>query len=221
MTSTDWQGSSLGSGLTFPPSPHYNPTFGSFDLVSSPVWWETETNIGLCCPGWPQSKTESKQKNKGSVPRPCSRIEKTDTNCNWHVLYSRQRIDAGTGSVGNKKTSWNHQNYSIAEIGQYTKKSPGDRKRLAITQNLMKFYELTSVWKTHNNNNNNNPISTIRPDQVEKKKTERICRIVDFAAPVDHMVKLKEGKKRDKYLDLAWKLKKKNYGTWKWRWYRL
>ena len=33
------------------PSPssnyHYNPTFGLFDLVSSPVWWEAETNISL------------------------------------------------------------------------------------------------------------------------------------------------------------------------------
>ena len=32
---------------------------------------------------------------------------------------------------------------------------------------------------------------------------KEICRIVDFAVPVDHWVKLKENEKRDKYLDLA------------------
>ena len=46
MTSIVQQGSSLGLGTTFPSlSPHNNRPFGSFDLVSSPVWWEAETNI--------------------------------------------------------------------------------------------------------------------------------------------------------------------------------
>ena len=36
---------------------------------------------------------------------------------------------------------------------------------------------------------------------------KRTCRIVDFAIPADHRMKLKESKKRDKYLDLARKLK--------------
>ena len=35
-----------------------------------------------------------------------------------------------------------------------------------------------------------------------------------------HRIKLKEGGKRDEYLDLARELKK-NYGTWKWQWYQL
>ena len=29
-------------------NPHYNPIFGSFDLVSSPVWWKAVTNDCLC-----------------------------------------------------------------------------------------------------------------------------------------------------------------------------
>ena len=33
-------------------------------------------------------------------------------------------------------------------------------------------------------------------------------RIVDFAAPADHGVKLKKCEKKDKYLDLYWELKK-------------
>ena len=31
---------------------------------------------------------------------------------------------------------------------------------------------------------------------------------MDFAVPVDHRVKLRESEKKDKYLDLAWELKK-------------
>ena len=36
----------------------------------------------------------------------------------------------------------------------------------------------------------------------------RICKIVDFAVPADHRIKLKECEKKDKYLDLAKELKK-------------
>ena len=36
----------------------------------------------------------------------------------------------------------------------------------------------------------------------------KICKIVDFAVPAVHRIKLKECEKRDKYLDLARELKK-------------
>ena len=36
------------------------------------------------------------------------------------------------------------------------------------------------------------------------------CKIIDFAVPADHRIKLKEYEKKDKYLDLARELKKKN-----------
>ena len=36
----------------------------------------------------------------------------------------------------------------------------------------------------------------------------RICKIVDFAVPADHRIKLKEWEKKDKYLDFARELKK-------------
>ena len=54
-------------------------------------------------------------------------------------------------------------------------------------------------------------ISARRPDLIiinKKKKKKRICKIVDFAVPVDHRIKLKECEKRDKCLDLARELKK-------------
>ena len=33
-----------------------------------------------------------------------------------------------------------------------------------------------------------------------QQKKKRICKIVDFAVPADHRIKLKEYKKKDKYL---------------------
>ena len=49
-----------------------------------------------------------------------------------------------------------------------------------------------------------------RPDLIIKKKTKnnRICKIVDFAVPADHRIKLKESEKKDKYLNLAREFKK-------------
>ena len=40
-----------------------------------------------------------------------------------------QRIDKGTGGIGNKNMSGDHPNYSIIKIGQNTEKSPGDMRR--------------------------------------------------------------------------------------------
>ena len=43
---------------------------------------------------------------------------------------------------------------------------------------------------------------------INKKKKKRTGKIVDFAVPADHRIKLKECEKRVKYLDLARELKK-------------
>ena len=45
-------------------------------------------------------------------------------------------------------------------------------------------------------------------NKKKKKKKKRTCKIVDFAVPADHRIKLKECEKKDKYLDLARELKK-------------
>ena len=63
-------------------------------------------------------------------------------------------------------------------------------------QSSVKYQLQTLVWNNNNNNNNNNQ---------QKKRT---CKIVDFTLPADHRIKLKESKKKDKYLDLARELKK-------------
>ena len=43
-----------------------------------------------------------------------------------------------------------------------------------------------------------------RPDLIiiNQKKRKRICKIVDFAVPADHRIKLKESEKKDQYLNL-------------------
>ena len=51
-------------------------------------------------------------------------------------------------------------------------------------------------------------IIIIRPDLIIINKKKRTCKIVDFAVPADHRIKLKECEKKDKYLDLARELKK-------------
>ena len=59
-------------------------------------------------------------------------------------------------------------------------------------------------------------ISARRPDLIiinnkkkkKRKKKERTCKIVHFAVPANHRIKLKECEKKDKYIDLARELKK-------------
>ena len=51
-------------------------------------------------------------------------------------------------------------------------------------------------------------ISARKPDLIIINKKKRICKIIDFAVPADHRIKLKECEKKDKYLDLARELKK-------------
>ena len=51
-------------------------------------------------------------------------------------------------------------------------------------------------------------ISARRPDLIIINKKKRTCKIVDFAVPADHRIKLKECEKKDKYLDPARELKK-------------
>ena len=51
-------------------------------------------------------------------------------------------------------------------------------------------------------------ISARRPGLMIINKKKRTSKIVNFAVPADHRLKLKECEKKDKYLDLARELKK-------------
>ena len=71
-----------------------------------------------------------------------------DTICDWRAQYRHQNIATGNWRLGNKRTSGDHPNDSIIEIGQYTKKNLRDLRRLAVTQNLAENHHLTLMWKT-------------------------------------------------------------------------
>ena len=73
----------------------------------------------------------------------------SDTSCNRRALYSHQRIDTGTGGLGNKREGGDSLNYSIIEIRQNLRKSPGDLRRLALSHTPVKNNQVTLVWKTH------------------------------------------------------------------------
>ena len=62
-------------------------------------------------------------------------------------------------------------------------------------------------------------ISARRPDPIIVNKKKRTYKIVYFAVPADHKIKLKECEKKDKYLDLARELK--NFGICSWQLYQL
>ena len=71
-----------------------------------------------------------------------------DNNCNWCVRNNPHRLSKGTGRIRTQRTRGDHPDYNILMIGQNTEKSPGDLRRLAITQAPVKDYQLTLVGKT-------------------------------------------------------------------------
>ena len=75
-----------------------------------------------------------------------------DTNCNWGSLYNHQRIGAWTRGLGNKRASGDHPKYGIVKINQNAEKSPGELRRLAVTQTPVRNNLLSLVSKTYNKN---------------------------------------------------------------------
>ena len=66
-------------------------------------------------------------------------------------------------------------------------------------------YTPMGLWHTHGSSNLGKKTRSYNNQQQQKK---RIYKVVDFAIPADHRIKLKECEKNDKYLDLARELKK-------------
>ena len=56
-----------------------------------------------------------------------------NTNCNWCARNNPQRIGTETERLGNKRRSQGNLECSI-KISQDTEKSPGDLRRLAVTE---------------------------------------------------------------------------------------
>ena len=73
-----------------------------------------------------------------------------DTKGGWCTLDNPKRIGKGIRRLGNKRTSRSRDylEYTIIKIIQNTEKSPGDLRRLAVTQTPVRNHQLILVWKT-------------------------------------------------------------------------
>ena len=67
------------------------------------------------------------------------------TNCDWYFWYTHQRIIKEIGELENKTTWGDYPNYYIIENWETTEKSPGDLRRLAVTQSPVKDDQLTKM----------------------------------------------------------------------------
>ena len=54
----------------------------------------------------------------------------------------------GPRGLGSWRTGTDYPNDNIAEDGQNTETSPGDLRRLAVTQTPVKNHQLILMWKT-------------------------------------------------------------------------
>ena len=112
---------------------------------------ENLLNIGLCCSIWPQSSNWKKVKKRDKYLELAKELKK--------YLHKKVTvIPIVTGMLGtvtkelvqrleDLEISGDYPNYRIVEISQNTEKSPGDLRRLAVTQTLVEK-QLTLVWKT-------------------------------------------------------------------------
>ena len=57
-----------------------------------------------------------------------------DINCNWCTRGDHIRLAKGVGRVGKLRTGGDHLKSGIVKVGQNTEKSPGDMRRLTVTQ---------------------------------------------------------------------------------------
>ena len=73
-----------------------------------------------------------------------------DTNCNLHAWYSHHWFGTGTRRLGNKRASGDHPKYRFVEICQNTEKSPGDLRRLAVTQTPVENGCIPAYWSGTN-----------------------------------------------------------------------
>ena len=61
------------------------------------------------------------------------------------ILHNNNNIN---NNLRNKRSSGDHPNYYINEIGQHSEKCLGELRRLALTQTPVKDHQLMLMWKT-------------------------------------------------------------------------
>ena len=64
------------------------------------------------------------------------------TNCDWCFWHYNQRIIKRPGRLGSWRTGRDYPNESVTENGLNTEKSPGDLRRIAVTQTSVRNHQL-------------------------------------------------------------------------------
>ena len=125
-----------------------------------------------------------------------------------HLLlhYNKKKLSFYTKSI---QVHWTQKNYLSDFNGMSTCLDLSYAVRLGITFILRSYFQfLWSYFKRVFDIHTDHLISARRPDLIIINKKKRTFKIVDFAVPADHRIKLKECEKKDKELDLARELKK-------------
>ena len=140
------------------------------------------------------------------------------------------RLNKIANAYGDRDETINHIISECSKLAQREYKARHNWVGKLINWEMCKKFKFdhTNKWYTHNpapflenathkllwdfNIQTDLLIPARRRDLIIINKKKRTCKIVDFAVPDDHRIKLKECENKDKYLDLARELKK-NCGT--------
>ena len=141
-----------------------------------------------------------------------ARIDKTQQNSKCRLCGDRDEtinhIISKCSKLAQKEYKTRYDWVGKVIDWEMGKKFQFDHTNKWYMHNLALFLESDThkfLWDFHIHRSPNLSQKT-RPYNNQQKK--RICKIVDFAVPADHRIKLKECEKKDKYLDLARELKK-------------
>ena len=96
-----------------------------------------------------QRKNKRKHKDRQFMSRTRKAMEHVDDGysiCNYDTLKGPKSPER---KAGEKKNNLDHTDYIIIKIGEYTGKSPRDLRKLAVTQTLVKYHQLTQERKIH------------------------------------------------------------------------
>ena len=130
------------------------PTRRADLMIVSKKKKENQPNRRLWRPGWPKSENQGKRTKRQklrSYQRTKNAMEHggdDDTNCYWCTWNDLQRLSKIAERVENRRTSFDHPDYSIVEVGKNTEKGMRHLKTLAFVQTPAKYYQLTLVGKS-------------------------------------------------------------------------
>ena len=100
-----------------------------------------------CCHSKSNERPSALADEKNSQGAKNNNNNNNNNNTNWNrcTRYSHKRIGKMSGGIENKRTSGDHPKYNIIKIGHNTEISPGNSRRLAVTQTPVNDHQLMLV----------------------------------------------------------------------------